>query len=730
MVQPVKRGVLIGVLVLIAAVVWLLVGGEEPSASSVEVPPVTSLDEPPQPKAQASMGARVSGLVVREGKPVARARVTLRAAVPLVTLSMDDGRFLFEDIPSGQIYLSASAGDSASDVMGPLQVQPSSRLEDLQLTLLPALSIDGRVVDLLTQRPIAGATVVTPSQAGTTDAQGQFKVTGAKTQIWLDVSAPGFISRTEWVSLELARTGGRLDVVLTPSSRLEGTVTEAGNPVAAATVWAEVAEGARRGERSLIAFTDKEGKFSLECGAGSVQLAAVTPRGTRVKGPFVRVAVGEKKTGLVLDAAEVTTAEGVVQLSGQPLPGAQVTAIDAQTEELSGIGTSGPDGRFRFDSLVLGRYVVQVRANAITSSAGPFDHRGDGQLWQVQLQAGKVLQGRVQPKSAGVVVRWRSGSWSGPSAQTVTDAEGKFRFEGLPDEVVSLDAEGPAGAATARARAGTEVLLTLQKSEVIVHLKDERGGPVSDGLILARSLETGTTRRHQVLAPDGVARFDLPIGRWELSLEAGRGRSAAVNVDVTSAGAQAVLTLESTIVVTGKVIEKTSGLPISGARVEAVSGEFGRAMRVSVLTDARGEFQLPPVQRNSAVHAEREGFLGQWLRADVGGPLSFALDRPNAQQQQQLAQNGPPQFEGVGMTLDARQGPVMVVVVSEGSPAERAGVQAGDVILAVGGVPTAGQPLDAVVGRIRGPAGTPVVISFQRGGQSFELTMRRKLLNL
>jgi hypothetical protein len=43
--------------VLIAAIVWLLVGGEEPSASSVEVPPVTNLDEPPLPKAQASMAA-------------------------------------------------------------------------------------------------------------------------------------------------------------------------------------------------------------------------------------------------------------------------------------------------------------------------------------------------------------------------------------------------------------------------------------------------------------------------------------------------------------------------------------------------------------------------------------------------------------------------------------------------------------------------------------------------
>ncbi len=88
------------------------------------------------------------------------------------------------------------------------------------------------------------------------------------------------------------------------------------------------------------------------------------------------------------------------------------------------------------------------------------------------------------------------------------------------------------------------------------------------------------------------------------------------------------------------------------------------------------------------------------------------------------------QFEGVGMTLDGRNGPVRVVQVSENAPAERAGVQPGDVIRLVDGVPTAGLPLNDVVGRIRGPAGTPVTLTFERNGQVFDLTIRRKLLTL
>ncbi|MDP1828364.1 MAG: carboxypeptidase regulatory-like domain-containing protein [Archangium sp.] len=721
-----QRRILIaaGLVFALALVFALWPSGPEGNAASESSEATPEALAPPVAKL---LGGRVSGFVLRDGRPVSRARVSLKAAGPLVTLTLDDGRFLFEDVPSGQVYLAASTADAASEVVGPLQVTPSGKIEDVQLTLTPSVKIEGRVIDLLTQQPVVKATIISPTQASQTDEAGKFSLVGARTQTWIDVSAPGFLSRTEWVSLELASAGGKLELVLTPTSRLEGTVLESGTPVAAATVWAEVADGARRGDRTINVFTDKEGRYSLECAAGTLQLAAVTPSGIRVKGPLVRVAVGEKKTGITLDAGDVSSATGVVTRGGLPVIGAQVSAIDASTEAVSGLGTTGLNGSFRFDGLTLGKYVLQVRLGALMASAGPFDHRGDGMSWNVTLQAGGTLVGRVEPASAGVAVRWRSGTWSGPLAQTVTDATGHFRFEGLPDELLSVEAEGPAGAATARVKAGDDVVLVLKKGFVTVHLQDDTGAPVTDGVLVAKSLETGAARRQLVLAPDGVTRLDLSTGRWQLSLEvAGRGRSGMVDVTVTEAGAEVRLSLETSVVVSGRVADRSTGLPINGARVEAVSGDFGRGSRVSVLTDARGEFLLPPVARSGTIVVSHEGFAVQWRRVVDGARWEVALE-PAAQQRKGPEFN---QFEGVGMTLDGRSGSVMVTLVSEGSPAERAGVQAGDQILTVDGVAVAGQDLNTVVGRIRGPSGSPVVLRFQRGGQSFELTIRRRLLTL
>jgi hypothetical protein len=717
-------------LVLAVATFWAFWPSDDeasPADSSAEMASPSQPEDDAPPPAAKFTGGRISGFVMRDGKPVSRARVSLKAAGLLVTLTLDDGRFLFDDVPSGQVYLAASTPEAASEVVGPLQVTPSGRIEDLMLTLTPSVKIEGRVIDLLTQKPIAKATVISPTQGGVTDEAGKFTLVGAKSQIWLDVSAPGFLSRTAWVSLELASAGGKLELVLTPSSHLEGTVLESGIPVAAATVWAEQADGARRGERTVNVFTDKEGRYSLECAAGVLQLAAVTPRGIRVKGPLVRVAVGEKKTGITLDAGDVSSASGVVTRAGLPVANAQVSAIDAATEDVSAMGSTGLDGSFRFDGLTLGKYVLQVRSGALMASAGPFEHKGDGQAWQVTLKTGGTLVGRVEPASAGVAVRWRSGTWSGPVAQTATDATGHFRFEGLPEELISLDAEGPAGAATGQAKAGDDVVLVLKKGFVTVHLQDDTGGPVTDGVLLSKSLETGATRRQLVLAPDGVTRLDLPTGRWQLGLEvSGRGRSPLVDVTVTEAGADVRLSLETSVVISGHVTDKTTGLPIASARVEVVSGDFGRGSRVSVLTDARGEFLTPPVPRSGTVVVTREGFNTQWRRVVDGARWEVALDA--AGQRKGGAEFN--QFEGVGMTLDGRSGSVMVTLVSEGSPAERANVQAGDQILMVDGVPVVGQDLNTVVSRIRGPAGSPVVLRFQRAGQSFELTIRRRLLTL
>ncbi len=707
----------------LAVLVWALRGEstDQPGAASAELPsaPVVASTRPPD-------GTRVSGKVVRDGAGVSRARVSLRGTRSSVVLTDGTGAFSFDEVVPGLIFLSASNDDTASEVLGPIQVGAAA-IEGLVLSLAPAVKVEGVVIDLVARKPVVGATVVSPQRGLTTDKNGKFQLAGAKGATWIEVTAPGYLSRTEWVSLELARTGGLLELVLTPVSRLEGSVLEAGQPVASATVWAEQIEGATRGDRTPTVFTSKEGHFVIESSAGLVRLTGVTPRGTRLRGPLLRLSVGEQKTGLVLDAGETSEAHGVVTRGGAPLPSAQLQAIDASNEDIVGVTTSSPTGQFQFQALANGRYVVQVRVGAYSAVAGPFEQTGDGRAWAVAVGEGAALAGRVEPATPNVRVRWRSGSWSGPPTETLTDAQGRFRFEGLPTEFVSLDAEGPTGAATARAKPGDDVVLHLGHGQVVVHLTDDVGRPVTDGVLLSRSLDTGAVRRQLVLAPDGVTTLDLPAGGWELTLEvAGRGRSSAAKLDVRDAPLDVRLSLEVAVTVRGTVRDAETKLPVQNAQVQATTGEVN-GFRVSVMTDAHGEYVLPPVPRGSTIVVVHEAFRRVWRPASDGDRWDPDLARlPQA--------NTPPvaqQFEGVGMVLDPnsdRGG--LVTMVNEGGPAERAGVQRGDLIIAVEGQNIIGLRLDDIIGRIRGPSGTEVHLTFVRAGQTFDLTVRRKLLTL
>ena len=65
------------------------------------------------------------------------------------------------------------------------------------------------------------------------------------------------------------------------------------------------------------------------------------------------------------------------------------------------------------------------------------------------------------------------------------------------------------------------------------------------------------------------------------------------------------------------------------------------------------------------------------------------------------------------------------------SPAEAAGVLAGDVVLAVDGEPVDGSTIEDQIGRIRGEAGTDVTLTIQRdGGEPFDLTITRAEIEL
>ncbi len=74
------------------------------------------------------------------------------------------------------------------------------------------------------------------------------------------------------------------------------------------------------------------------------------------------------------------------------------------------------------------------------------------------------------------------------------------------------------------------------------------------------------------------------------------------------------------------------------------------------------------------------------------------------------------EFEGIGAYLNVRDGVAIIVRPIEGSPAEQAGLLAGDIILAVDGSETDGMTIDEVVTRVRGPKGTSVTLTVLHPG--------------
>jgi carboxyl-terminal processing protease len=84
-------------------------------------------------------------------------------------------------------------------------------------------------------------------------------------------------------------------------------------------------------------------------------------------------------------------------------------------------------------------------------------------------------------------------------------------------------------------------------------------------------------------------------------------------------------------------------------------------------------------------------------------------------------------FSGVGIQMDFRDNRFQVVAPIEGSPAEKAGLRAGDVVQKVDGQELRGKSLNDVVLLIRGPRGTSVTLTILRPGEPepFEVSIER-----
>jgi len=90
-------------------------------------------------------------------------------------------------------------------------------------------------------------------------------------------------------------------------------------------------------------------------------------------------------------------------------------------------------------------------------------------------------------------------------------------------------------------------------------------------------------------------------------------------------------------------------------------------------------------------------------------------------------------FQGIGAFVRMREdGKLEIVGIIEGSPAEAAGLQDGDLVVAVDGQSIVGYSLYEAIILIRGPAGTDVTLTVERPseGETFDVTVTRARIEI
>lgn len=125
----------------------------------------------------------------------------------------------------------------------------------------------------------------------------------------------------------------------------------------------------------------------------------------------------------------------------------------------------------------------------------------------------------------------------------------------------------------------------------------------------------------------------------------------------------------------------------------------------------------------------KKQFYGQLkgLVSSVGDQYTFFLT-PEENKEAKDDLGG--RFEGIGAQLGLKNNRVVVVAPLKNSPAERAGIIAGDYIAKVDGQSTKDWTLTQTVSKIRGAKGTKVKLTLLRGSREFEVELVRDQIHV
>ncbi|TAN32748.1 S41 family peptidase [Patescibacteria group bacterium] len=138
----------------------------------------------------------------------------------------------------------------------------------------------------------------------------------------------------------------------------------------------------------------------------------------------------------------------------------------------------------------------------------------------------------------------------------------------------------------------------------------------------------------------------------------------------------------------------------------------------------KAKFVKQPIKDADLFYGSMQGMV-----ASLGDPYSVYLPPKEANE---FAKDLSGELEGIGAEIGIKSSQLLIVSPLPDSPAEKAGLRPGDKILAIDKVITLGMDVNTAVTKIRGPAGTTVVLTILRDGlaKEKEISIIRSKINV
>jgi len=123
--------------------------------------------------------------------------------------------------------------------------------------------------------------------------------------------------------------------------------------------------------------------------------------------------------------------------------------------------------------------------------------------------------------------------------------------------------------------------------------------------------------------------------------------------------------------------------------------------------------------------------LNDAIKGMLGGldPHTVYLD-PESYREMNIDTHG--EFGGLGLEVTLEDGVIRVVAPIDGTPADKAGLKAGDLIISLDGIKVEGQSLDEAVSLMRGEPGSEIILTIVREDrpQPFDVTLERAIIHI